>query len=440
MGAVVKLDRLEKIYSSREAVIEKLNEVSWSYAYPVTARYTDNTGTTCAILALGTSDDSYEIISDSATINNSFERCSVYFYTRTSWDTTDDNSISAALFGSEPKGGDVCIISTKISGVLHDRSGFIYNSERARWEALGGVYDAGKVILRDDIELNGDYENFGGIKKSQGTWKVSGMSLQDALKDALDRTLEPEISQEPEVTLTATFRGDIEVGSIVTQGYTISLTAGKYSCAGVDQDMNASVGTIEISFAGETIQNPDLEGSLGEITVGPGYSETITAQVQVKTDTKAVNNKGTETDLIWGPKIYSLTSEPLKSFRNGIWYGALPSTPESWESSDALGGLLRENLKCTGKEYTAGKLETTIKSGDTVLVIALEKGKGSLSRVLDAGGNEEIALSNFTEHTVIIPGASGGIDSEYSTTYTLYEYAPIGGPWLKDIDIKLIFT
>jgi hypothetical protein len=439
MGAVVKLDRLEKIYKTRDLALEKLATVGWSYAYPVSARYYNDSGGICVLLALGTGDGTFEVVADSDGLSTDTGNGSIYTFTRLSYSVSDDLSIESSLSGETPKAGDISIITTQIGGQVRDKVAFVYNSDLGRWEALIGAVDATKVILRDDIELYGDYDSFGNIKKSQGTWKVSGKSVWEALNEALDTTIDPEISKEPGLSLVASVSGTREVGSIITQGYTLGVTDGKYSCAGVDQSIGAYIESATVKL-GDRENTNFPKGSFGEITLGPGYSEIITAQVQVRTDTKALNNKGLETDLIWGPKTYSLSSGRLVSFRNGIWYGGLSEIPESWESSDSLGNLLREKLGKTGKTYGAGTISTTIKTGSVVFVIAWEKGKGSLSRVFDATGNEDISLSNFTEHTIIIPGASGGIDSEYATTYTLYEYAPVSGEWLKDLSIQLIFT
>ena len=59
--------------------------------------------------------------------------------------------------------------------------------------------------------------------------------------------------------------------------------------------------------------------------------------------------------------------------------------------------------------------------------------------MLDTTNNENISLSNFQSHEVIISGADGNIDSSYSASYIVMEYAPISGNWLKDIVIQLKF-
>lgn len=432
-----RFDRLEKIYDSRSEAIKKLNSITFDYAQPVVVRYKEDSNI-YMLLVIGSDDSNgYKILADS---NSSGDISDIYTVTRTSFDVSDEDSINLGLFGKTPHQSDIVIISTIISEIVYDRVAYIYTSKNI-WEPLSGCVDADKIIFKDDIQLFGSYSEVGNIKKSDKVWKTKGKSVWQAFNELLDTTVEPTVLLDPSVSIVATTTGSKEIGTTVQQGYRINLTDGKYECAGIEEPIESEITSCNISYSGD-FYDSFPEGTVGNIVLPEGYSQRFTGSVTIGTSNYAENNKGVTTELLWsnGSKEYQVSSGVLSSYRMGMFYGTVVEKIEDWSSSGVLNTKLR-GLNKSGGSYSASTKTFTLKAGSAQMIIAWPKsdGRKGLTQVLDTTNNENISLSNFQSHEVIISGADGNIDSSYSASYIVMEYAPISGNWLKDIVIQLKF-
>ena len=432
-----RFDRLEKIYDSRSEAIKKLNSITFDYAQPVVVRYKEDSNI-YMLLVIGSDDSNgYKILADS---NSSGDISDIYTVTRTSFDVSDEDSINLGLFGKTPHQSDIVIISTIISEIVYDRVAYIYTSKNI-WEPLSGCVDADKIIFKDDIQLFGSYSEVGNIKKSDKVWRTKGKSVWEAFNELLDTTVDPSVLLDPSVSIVATTTGSKEIGTTVQQGYRINLTDGKYECAGIEEPIESEITSCNISYSGD-FYDSFPEGTVGNIVLPEGYSQKFTGSVTIGTSNYAENNKGVTTELLWsnGSKEYQVSSGVLSSYRMGMFYGTVVEKIEDWSSSGVLNTKLR-GLNKSGGSYSASIKTFTLKAGSAQMIIAWPKsdGRKGLTQVLDTTNNENISLSNFQSHEVIISGADGNIDSSYSASYIVMEYAPISGNWLKDIVIQLKF-
>lgn len=103
-------------------------------------------------------DDTTVDLSNYATLDdlNSVGSGSVYEGTKTDLTATDSSVIEAFFTGEAkptPKKGDVFIVNTVVDETTYEQSAYSYDGEK--WVAMTGSVDADKVIVRDNITLDG---------------------------------------------------------------------------------------------------------------------------------------------------------------------------------------------------------------------------------------------------------------------------------------------
>lgn len=138
--ANLQFTRINKVFSSREDAIARLNELSRTYAESVVAMYNSSNNTEELILVIYKSKEKgdYYIIHDTfSSKNNGFK---LYRVRKTSEDQSDSECINIALFGEEPKNYDIVSITSFDGGSVIS---YIYYE--GSWSVLGsggGEYGA----------------------------------------------------------------------------------------------------------------------------------------------------------------------------------------------------------------------------------------------------------------------------------------------------------
>lgn len=137
--ANLQFTRINKIFSSKESAIERLDQLSRTYAEGVVVKYLSYDGVNSIenlIFAIYKSDTKgdYTIIYDSSS-PASTSGFRVFTVKKTSEDQTDSEAINVALFGEDPKNYDIAIITSFDGNSVYS---YIYYEGSWNYLAVGG--------------------------------------------------------------------------------------------------------------------------------------------------------------------------------------------------------------------------------------------------------------------------------------------------------------
>lgn len=130
--AELRYPRFNKIYSTRQEAIEKLDDLTRAYGEPVAIRYYNRKNEVCVILAIykGEAKGEYSISYDS----NAELIPSVYTSIKDS-SITEEECLKNALGGKEPVGNDIVIITDASTGIPTLKS-YVYSTTQSKWLVL----------------------------------------------------------------------------------------------------------------------------------------------------------------------------------------------------------------------------------------------------------------------------------------------------------------
>lgn len=342
--------------------------------------------------------------------------------------TSDSLDIDVLAEGITPKAGDVLIVTSNLKKDsdgndipnTNFKSAYSYDAEDG-WVACDGNVSADKVILKDDITLAGNYTAVGNITKSNanatGTFATAGKSVSAALTEIFSKRLQPGNPTAPSVSFTTNITQDVEVGTSVTPTYAVKLNAGSYkygpatgvtakSWSVTDSDGNTALTTASGSFPSFIVQDNE--------------SYTITATATYDAGVKAKDNLGDEANPVVqipaGSK--SATSGKITGFRY-MFFGSSASVDNDLTSSD-IRALAVKKKSATGTfTESDGKGSLVVVEGAKHVVIAVPANR-TVTKIADDGAFGTDILSEFSESTVNVNGASEGTE----TSYKVYEYKP----------------
>ncbi len=171
---ILRYTRFEKIYSSREEAITKLNNTSRYYAENVAVRYKSGDKIDIILaLFLSTTKGDYIINYDSggSSGGGSIGSGSVKEITRKNSEETDIDALNRAYFGSTPGNGDMVIISTKGSDYKA-----VYFYSTGTWTCLSGT-DRVEVRSSDTLSLSVNTDDITGETTIYGEVPIDDTSI-----------------------------------------------------------------------------------------------------------------------------------------------------------------------------------------------------------------------------------------------------------------------
>lgn len=326
----------------------------------------------------------------------------VYQLTKTSLDASDDTVLSGI---TDPKGGDVAVISTITDGVTYSVSSYYYDNS---WVAIDGNVDADKVILRKNFTLAGNYTAVGNLNKGSDAatqeTDSKGKSVEKFLEDMLSKEEQPAIVANVSAGVTLTGAGAKEVGTSFTPAYTTSFDKGKYSYK--PDDTGVTVTSYEISDTSGN-EATTASGTFAAFTVEDDTNYKITAKITYSDGDVALTNLGNQSNpavKITGASITKTTA---------VVTGYRPMFVYVGTNIDELNGAwVRTNGTNKGNSTAPGTL--TITEGTKRVMIAVPASKGlSLKSVIDVDGMGLDVKDNFSHATLSVAGANSYAGADY---------------------------
>lgn len=321
--------------------------------------------------------------------------------------TTDTAAIIAALGDNTAKAGDMAIVMRAISDTDKTTyTSYVYDGDASAWKAMDGNYSADNVYLSSDITMAGEYDKVGNLTKDTNgtaTFATKGKTVAEAFMEIFTKVLQPTITANPAVTLTAANNKAYEVGTSVTPTYRASLSAGSYTY-GPATGITATSWSVTNNQTGEAKETyTTASGSFSDITVGDSTNYTITATATHGDGAIAKNNVGgnssPEVKISSGSK--SKTSAAITGYRSWFTYVGTDNTT-TIDSAFVRKGTNK------GAAGTSFNVNLTIPAGTKRVFVAIPSSKSkSLSSVIDVDGMGLDVKANFTKTTVSVEGANG---------------------------------
>ena len=356
-------------------------------------------------------------------IESLFDEKAISIYEKEYNGTTDGlNTVITEV--TDPKNGDILIAShvETISGEKKtiSQTALIYDGSKNTFVALNGNVNASNVILDSNITMAGNYTAVGNLTKSQNgtaTFETKGKSVAEALQEIFTKKLQPTITSQPAVTLTAAKNKAYEVGESVTPTYSATLSAGSYTY-GPATGITATGWSVTNNLTGadkETLTT--ASGSFKAITVTDNTNYTITATATHGVGAVAKDNVGgnsnPEVKIAAGTK--TKTSAAITGYRSWFTYVGTNNT-DIVNSSFVRGNISGGDKKCVNKGAAGNNfnVDLAIPAGTKRVFVAIPASKSkSLKSVIDVAGMGLDVKDNFSKETVSIEGANGATAINY---------------------------
>lgn len=314
------------------------------------------------------------------------------------------------------KAGDTLIVTNK-AGV---KSAYQYDEED-EWVACDGLVSADNVIMHGTLTLAGNYTQLGNWTKTEtGTVEknVDGLSVSSVLKSITTATLQPEITSEPEVTLTFGKAGAYEVGTSIEPQYSATLSAGSYTY-GPDTGITAASWEVTDTNGGSSTS---AAGSFTSFVVDDNTNYSITA-------TATYNDGAVATDNLKNPSnptvqieggTASKTSSAVTGYRS-YFYGVLSTTSEEAPLTSAIIRGLTNGGKYNGvKSFT---LNASATSKRFVIAIPSSSTRGGLSEVILTSAMQT-PITDMYIKTAKAVQVKGVTDTSSAVDYDVWVYEP----------------
>lgn len=368
---------------------------------------------------------------------------------KTSLDTADSTIIEnyfKAHTSVKPNVGDVFVITTE-DGTVYENSAYIYDDDE--WQAITGMVDANKVIMREDIQMAGNYTQVGNKTKGQTatvTFATKGKSVANVLKDIFTARLSPTVTQ-PAVTVstvtgtksdgTTVNAGKVEAGTKLTKVVisSASMSAGSYTYGPATEVTPSQWQLDRITPAGNVLQDyapdstgkmcsvTDTNGSVGYFIIGDKGGTNVTASLQYKATASylaskhyAVDNLGdtTSSRIEAGSKSGNSTAfTPFRNYFAGCYIATAFNEDRTPKRPELNSDHIRTDFTAMGA-YAAGTKTLTIPAGTgRVLIACPATNKGVTKIVNNTTGQQEIT-GEFVKSSKPVEGAEGYTAIDYN--------------------------
>lgn len=123
--------------------------------------------------------------------------------------------------------GDICVVRKLMNTTDYIYVGYVWDG--GEWKLLNKGEIADDVFMNSNIQLLGDYDQVGNIKRSAGTLTCQGWSLTKLVKEIFYKVIDPTLGDAPSVTTTIAGPNQLEVGTSFMASFSSTYAQGKYN-------------------------------------------------------------------------------------------------------------------------------------------------------------------------------------------------------------------
>ena len=318
---------------------------------------------------------------------------------------------------SNPKNGDIAVLSKVIDGDKKSYTAFVYDNA---WKAMDGNYNASNVYFDKDLTYT---VQFGTLAQPSGsaTFKAAGQSVEDVLKTLMAKEADPSTTQ-PSATLDSNNIGAKEVGTNIAINYNISTNPGSYTYGPAT---GVTFSDYKATFNGETLTG--ASGTFTSVQVTDNMSLSISGSVNHSDGVIPETNLGNayEKGQIKAAT-KSLSKGTLTGYRNWFYgYKAGGATIDAANLTSAnIRALTPQNGSFPGTIST-NKMQQ--------MFFAIPKGKKTDVSVANNVNGAPCTVTKVTD--IMVEGANGYTAIAYDVWY-VNNAAPDGGSNTYKITVK----
>ena len=345
-------------------------------------------------------------------INENRDSCTIV-------EVTEGKSDTEALATiSNPKNGDIAVLSKVISGNKKSYTAYVYDNV---WKAMDGNYNASNVYFDEDITYTVE---FGTLAKptSNAKFPATGKNVTEVFKALMAEQKNPSTTQ-PSATLSSNNIGAMEVGTNIAINYNISTNPGSYTygpATGVTfSDYNAT-------FNGETLTG--ASGTFTSVQVTDNMSLSISGSVKHSDGVIPKTNLGN-----------AYEKGQIKAATKSLSNSTLLTGYRNWFYGYKAGGATIDAANLTSANIRAlthqnGKFPETISTNKMQqMFFAIPKGKKTDVSVANNVNGAPCTVTKVTD--IMVEGANGYTAIAYDVWY-VNNAAPDGGSNTYKITVK----
>ena len=346
-----------------------------------------------------------------AIINENRDSCTIV-------EVTEGQSDTEALATiSNPKNGDIAVLSKVISGNKKSYTAYVYDNV---WKAMDGNYNASNVYFDEDITYTVE---FGTLAKptSNAKFPATGKNVTEVFKALMAEQKNPSTTQ-PSATLSSNNIGAMEVGTNIAINYNISTNPGSYTygpATGVTfSDYNAT-------FNGETLTG--ASGTFTDVQVTDTMNLSISGSVKHSDGVIPKTNLGNayEKGQIKAAT-KSLSKGTLTGYRN--WFYGYKAGGATIDAAN----LTSANIRALTPQN--GSFPNTISTNKMQqMFFAIPKGRKTDVSVANNVNGAPCTVTKVTD--IMVEGANGYTAIAYDVWY-VNNAAPDGGSNTYKITVK----
>ena len=318
---------------------------------------------------------------------------------------------------SNPKNGDIAVLSKVISGDKKSYTAFVYDNA---WKAMDGNYNASNVYFDEDITYT---VGFGTLAKptSNAKFPATGKNVTEVFKALMAESKDP-VTTQPSATLSSDNIGAKEVGTNIAIKYSISTNPGSYTYG---PETGVTFSEYKATFNGETLTG--ASGTFTSVQVTDTMNLSISGSVKHSDGVIPETNLGNayeEGQIKAATK--SLSKGTLTGYRNWFYgYKAGGATIDAANLTSAnIRALTPQNGSFPGTIST-NKMQQ--------MFFAIPKGKKTDVSVANNVNGAPCTVTKVTD--IMVEGANGYTAIAYDVWY-VNNAAPDGGSNTYKITVK----
>ena len=318
---------------------------------------------------------------------------------------------------SNPKNGDIAVLSKVIDGDKKSYTAFVYDNA---WKAMDGNYNASNVYFDKDLTYT---VQFGTLAQPSGsaTFKAAGQSVEDVLKTLMAKEADPSTTQ-PSATLDSNNIGAKEVGTNIAINYNISTNPGSYTYGPAT---GVTFSDYKATFNGETLTG--ASGTFTSVQVTDNMSLSISGSVNHSDGVIPETNLGN-----------AYEKGQIKAATKSLSKGTLTGY-RNWFYGYKAGGATIDAANLTSANIRAltpknGSFPGTISTNKMQqMFFAIPKGKKTDVSVANNVNGAPCTVTKVTD--IMVEGANGYTAIAYDVWY-VNNAAPDGGSNTYKITVK----